>query len=578
MPEIVVRVDSKAVPFSAPDAEGAWSPLLWAPDDALPDVSCFLRRSGNLVEGELAVGNVSIVPGKPAKAARTSTIAVEPGSGWSIVWDLERPWPTLYPIGRETWRRFCLHRADDPGSRAEAERRARGVFHPEWEKRKLAFGPTNMPLPRLAKFQAAAIEGIDATRLETIRKSLAALVPFTVDDREDAVFAFPGGHSPLGPRDGGSPGGSGIQFATGWRQNPKDLEIAVLVAPCEHARMLRYARRDTGAILSVDDYPNAPYSPDLWGGPLPETVGVANDDPLPPPYDFAHEIRGSRRTIQLTEQLDSPMAKRSLAGVAAVARMRFSERGRMPPVEGYFPVNVASLLQQARSFPHTGVWGSTAGRQIGWAAFENAQCIKVNGGSSGQRKWAADFLDLMEVAETPAGVFQKAWGNPFPEKVDAQGKKIFCMQTFEYVILAYGACGLAIQTGSERGKGVFLKGFAQIYGPATKVPILKYYHAVGPWKFIDTADETGAIRAELSDGSPASEDVVGDATHAEAAIALAHHLTGDPAWIERMRLYNAGFATWKKKLAALTSRDATEIDWQAFAVAQMQRRLQEESK
>jgi len=152
------------------------------------------------------------------------------------------------------------------------------------------------------------------------------------------------------------------------------------------------------------------------------------------------------------------------------------------------------------------------------------------------------------------------------------------MQTFEYAILAYGACALAIQTGSERGKGAFLKGFAQIYGPATKVPILKYYHAVGPWKFIDTADEKGGIRAELSDGSPASEDVVGDATHAEAAIALAHHLSGDPAWIERMRFYNGGFPTWRKKLAALTSRESTEIDWQAFAVAQMQRRLQEESK
>ena len=578
VPDLVVRVDSKAVPFSAPETKDAWSPLLWAADDALPDVTCFLRRAGDLVEGELAVGNVSIVPGKPAKPARTAAIAVEPGSGWAIAWDLERPWPALYPIGRETWRRFCLYRADAPDSKAEAERRARGTFRPDWNARKLAFGPTNMPLPRLSKPQAAQIEAIDADRLKRIRAALAASAPFEVDDREDAVMGYPGGHSPLGPRDGGSPGGSGIQFATGWRQNGKDLEIAVLVAPCEHARMVRYARRDTGAILSVDDYPNAPYSPDLWGGPLPETVGVANDDPLPPPYDFAHEIRGSRRTIQLTEQLDSPMARRSLAGVAAVARMRFSERGRMPPVEGYYPVNVASLLQQARAVPHQGIWGSTAGRQIGWAAFENAQCIKVNGGTPGQRKWAAEFLELIEVAESPAGVFQKAWGNPFPEKVGADGKKIFCMQTFEYVIIAYGACGLAIQTGSERGKGAFVKGFSQIYGPDTKVPILKYYHAVGPWKFIDTAGEASGMRAELSDGSPASEDVVGDATHAEAAIALAHHLTGDPAWIERMRLYNAGVATWKKKLAMLTSRDATEIDWQAFAVGQMQKQLDAEPK
>jgi hypothetical protein len=575
MPDLLVRVDSKSLPFSAPDSEG-WSPLLWAPDDALPDVSCFLRRSGKLVEGEIAVGNISIVPGKPAKLSRSATIAVEPGEGWSIVWDLERPWPSLYPIGREAWRRFTLHPAGDPASRADAEGRARGRFHPDWDKRRLAYGPTNMPLPRLAKFQATDIEAIDAARLANVRNALAARVPFSVDDSEDGVLAYPGGHAPLGPRDGGSPGGSGIQFATGWRQNARDLELAVLLAPCEHVRMVRYARRDTGAILTVDDYPGEGPSPDLWGGPLPETVGVANDDPLPPPYDFAHEIRGTRRTIQLTEQLDSPMARRSLAGVAAVARMRFSERGRMPE-PSYYPVNVATLLQQARANPHTGIWGSTAGRQIGWAAYENAQDIKVNGGTPGQRKWAAEFLDLIEVAESPAGVFQKAWGSPFAEKVDAKGEKIFCMQTFEYVILAYGACGLAIQTETERGKSTFLKGFAQIYGPATKVPILRWYSAVGPWKFIDTADSKG-MKAELSGGSAAGEEVQGDATHAEAAIALAHHLSRDPAWIERFRFYHAGFPTWKKKLGALTSREATEIGWQAFAVAQMQAHLQTETK
>jgi hypothetical protein len=576
MPDLLVRIESKTIELSAGADDGTWSPLLWRPDDVLPDVACFLRRSGDFVEGEIAVGNVSIVPGKPAKPCRSASIAVEPGAGWAIRWDLERPWPGLYPIGRETWRRFCLHRPDDPRAKVEAERRARGVFRPDWNERRLVYGPTNMPLPRLSKPQAAQIEAADAARVNAVRSALAARAPFQVDDTEDAVQSYPGGHAPLGPRDGGSPGGSGIQFATGWRQNSRDLELAVLLAPCEHVRMLRYVRRDTGAVLCVDDYPSAPYSPDLWGGPLPETVGVPNDDPLPPPYDFAHEIRGTRRTIQLTEQLDSPMARRSLAGVAAVARMRFSERGRMPPVEGYYPVNVASLLSQARAAPHTGIWGSTAGRQIGWAAFENAQCIKVNGGTEGQRKWAADFLDLIEVAESPAGVFQKAWGNPFPEKVDAAGKKVFSMQTFEYVILAYGACGLAIQTVTEHGKAAFVKGFTQIYGPGTKVPILRWYGAVGPWKFLDTADEASGMRAELSGGSAASEEVQGDATHAEAAIALAHHLTGDAAWIERLRLYHAAFPTWKKKLAALTSREATDIDWQAFAVAQMQRRLDAE--
>jgi hypothetical protein len=571
MSDLILHVGPRVVPFSAEGHKGEWGPLQWAPDDKLPDASCFMRHAGVFIQGELAIGNVSIVPGKIAatKPARGARIVPEPGVGWGIVWDLDRPWPNSFPIGREAWRRFCLYPADQPKFQPEAEMLARGIFHPDWGKHRRSYGPTNMTLPTLGTAQAANIEAIDAKRLASVRTSLAGRTPFSIDDGEDGVYAFPGDHAPLGPPDPGAPGGSGIQFSTGWRQNLNDLQLAVLMAPCEHVRMFRYYRRDSGAVLTVDDYPGEGPSPDLWGGPLPETVGVPNADPIPFPYDFAHEIRGTRRTMQLTEQLDSPMARRSLAGVAAVARMRFSERGRLP-IPSYWPVNIASLLQQARAEPHSGIWGSTAGRQIGWAAFENAQDIKVNGGTVGQKKWAADFLDLIEVAVSPAGVFQKAWGSPFPEKVDASGNRIYAMQTFEYVILAYGVCGLAIQTGSSRGKSAILKGLEEIYGPKTRVPILPYYRAAGPWKFIWTTDGKGMLE-HLSDGEAASPDVQGDATHAEAAIALAHHLSGDPSWLERMRFYNAGFPSWKIKLAALTSPEATSIDWQAFAVGEMQK-------
>lgn len=572
MSDLLLHVGPKTAEFSAAAPENEWGPLQWAPDDVLPDASCFMKRAGPLVEGEIAVGNVSIVPGKErgAKPLRQARIVAVPGPGWGIVWDLDRPWPTGFPIGREAWRRFCLFPSDRADLKPAAEQRARGVFRPDWENRRLVYGPTNMPLPRLSKLQANNLQSIDAQRLAAVRNGLANRAPFQVDDSEDGVFAYPLDHSPHGPPDPGAPGGSGIYFATGWRQNPNDLQIAVLLAPCEHVRMLRYYRRDTGAVLTVDDYPQDPWSPDLWGGPLPETVGVSNADPLPPPYDYAHEIRGSRRTIQITEQLDSPMARRSLAGVAAVARMRFSERGR-PPVPGYTPVNVTWFLQQARAAPHTGIWGNTAGRQIGWAAFEIAQDIKVNGGTAGQRRWASDFLDFIEVAESPAGVFQKAWGAPFPEKVDAAGNRIYSMQTFEYVILAYGACGLAIQTGTKRGTGAFLVGLGEIYGAKTRVPILRYYGGFGPWKFLWTTDGKGMLE-HLSDGVGASPEVQGDATHAEAGIALAHHLSGDAGWLDRLRFYNGPTKTWKAKLAALTEMQATNIDWQAFAVGQMQKK------
>jgi len=573
MSELSVTIDQKKIPFSATGPEGEWGPLQWCPDAARPDASCFLRRSDPFIDGEVAIGNVSIVPRKVAatKPAHGARIQVTPGAGWTIAWDLERPWPTWFPIGRETWRRFCLYPEGRPELKAAAEARAQGTFHPDWERRRLTYGPTNMPLPKLGRKQAANVEAADAARLATVRDALARRIPFYVDDREDGVQAYPADHSPLGPRDGGAPGGSGIYFSTGWRQNRKDLQLAVLLAPCEHVRMLRYYRRGTGAVLSVDDYPGPGISPDLWGGPLPETVGVANSDPIFVPYDFAHEIRGTRRTIQLTEQMDSPMARRSLAGVAALARMRFSERGRLP-VPGYHAVNVASLLLQVRAAPHTGIWGSTAGRQIGWAAFEIAQDIKVNGGTPGQRRWASDFLDLIETAETPAGVFQKAWGAPFPEKLDAQGNRVFAMQTFEYVILAYGVCGLAIQTGTSRGRSSIQRGLEEIYGPSTRVPIMPHYSTGGPWRFLWSADSHGPL-AHLKDGQGTSPQGQGDATHAEAAIALAYHLTGDAAWLDRMRLYHGHFPSWRHKLAALTDPGATGIDWQAFAVAAMQKGL-----
>lgn len=566
--DLTIHVEHEAHSFTAPVAgTRKWTPLQWSPSNSLPDVSCFMRRVGELVEFEVAIGNTSIVVGNQSatKPSMPATVTIETGSAYGVVWDLDRPWPTVWPIGREAWRRGVLV----PIDRRDMVNRARAIARGQYVFANIAnFGPCGMPLPTLSTQQAAAVAQIDAARLQGLRTALQNGTAFHVDDSNDGpLLIVNGGWRPWGPANPGDVGGSGIQFFTGWRQNPHDLQLAVLAAQCEHERMIRYYRRDTGEALTVDDYPGPGTSPDLWGSKLPEILGVPNVDPIPPPYDFAHEIRGTRRTMQLTEQLDSPMALRSLRGVAAIARMRFSERGRLP-IPGYTPLNIAALLSEARQNPGHGIWGSGPGRNIGWCFFEVAQDMKKNGTTQGQMRFAHDALLFIDTAAMPSGGLQKAWGAPFPEQLDANGKMIYTTQTFEMVILAHGTYALARQANLPVPLQV-MRMLEGVYGPNTEVPRLPYYGGVGPWHYLNTSGANGPL-PEFKDGWGGSPQTQGDATHAEAACALAHHITKDPVWLDRGAMYNTVYGTWQQKMAALTAPGATGIDWQAEWLGQAQ--------
>jgi len=566
--ELVVHVEGEPHALTAPVADSRkWSPLMWSPSNTRPDVGCFMRRVGELIEFELSIGNTSIVVGNQGatKQLMPATISVEARDDLGIVWDLDRPWPTIWGIGRETWRRGVLIPIGRRDLIARAKRLAVGIFDPSHAD---DFGPCGMPMPKLGSQQAAAVAQSDLAHLSGLRKALQTGMTYHVDDTGDGpVLIVNGGWRPWGPANPGDVGGSGIQFSTGWRQNSYDLQLALLAAQCEHERMIRYYRRDTGAVLTVDDYPGPGTSPDLWGSKLPEVLGVPNPDPIPPPYDFAHEIRGTRRTMQLTEQLDSPMALRSLRGVAAIARMRFSERGRLP-IPGYVPLNIAALLAEARANPGHGIWGSGPGRNIGWCAFENAQDMKKNGATAGQMEFGRAFLDFINLATIPSGGIQKAWGAPFPQQLDASGHMIYTTQTFETVILAHGTYALARQLNLPVPVQV-MRLLDGIYGPNTKVPRLPYYGGIGPWHYLNTADSSGPL-PEFKDGWGGSPQTQGDATHAESACALAHHITKDPAWLTRGAMYNTVYGTWQQKMYALTAPNATVIDWQASYLAQCQ--------
>jgi hypothetical protein len=539
MSQVVVHVGSEAHVFSV-------GSMRWSPSETGPDVWCAIlpQQDGSTV-AEIEVSNCSIVPGVPSrsKPLLSAEVSVEGVEGVRMFW------PSIWPMGRAAWRRFAL--PGSPNKNASA-----GNFCPSWRQRQKSYGPCNLPLPTLGTQQAALMLSADTASARQVLNALDGVLgfPFHVDDTADGVVnPGPSGWNCWGPSDPGQVGGTGIYFLRGGRQNIADLRRAFLIAQCEHERMRRWYRRDTGEPISTEDYPGQ--TPDLWGYPIPpEAMIPTAPDPLPTPSDFAHEIRGCSRTIQVAEQADSPMAKRSLAGLAGLARLRFSHRGRLP-VPGYIPVNLRALQAQADLAPNTGLWGSTGGRQIAWAAFEVAESAKLSGWVGEARTWATAFLHLIDTASMPTGPLQKAQGPPFPAGV-------FTCQTFEQVILCYGIVGLARQLGVAIPMAVhrILEG---IYGPNQVVGILPYYgSSTGPPHFIKTADDAGVPVPVLNQGYPNGEEP-GDATHALSALALAASMDPNPlTWVQRGAIYDGTWPSWQQRLAYLTSATApSNIEW-----------------
>lgn len=537
----------------------------WFSSATAPDVRVFSWLDGQIPVYEVEASNCSLVIGdktktKPRLHAEVQIIAPR---GWRLVETNVRPFPTDWPMGRASWRRFAL--IQNASDEAEAREAKYGRFCPSWAQRRASYGPCGMPLPQLGSQQTVAMTSIDTARARMIRNALWAKTAFHIEDYSDGVL-LPGPDNWMchGPADPGDVAGSGIYFFNGHRQNLADLRAAHLIAQCEHDRMKRWYQRSDGEPISTEHYPGQ-ITPDTWGQPfIPPEANIADNggDPLPTPYDFAHLIRGIRRTIQFAEQADSPMAKFAVRGIAAEQRLRFSERGRLP-VPGYNPVNLHALQVEAEKAPNTGLFGPTCGRQIGWPAFCIAESMRLSGMIGGTRSWGEAYLKLIETASMQTGVIQKAIGGPFPDHA-------FTCQTFEQVILAYGTVGIAKQLGVSTPVAVH-RMLESIYGPRTQVPILPWASQRGPPHFLVTADQNGIPLPVLKDGA-ADGAVAGDATHAMSALAIAAHI--DPApmtWVARGQVYGNPFADWKAKLAWLTSGSITEIAWDAGWVAQAQK-------
>lgn len=552
---------------------------VWRPSDTLPDVRIFAQRVGDVYLIEREVSNRSLVIGhkERTKPRIQCPISDMPPSGWAIADPRQGKNPSDWPMGRASWRRYVLYQGTANGAAADAAMRlALGTFRADWRGVAAKFGPCNMALPRLGDQQRVRIMSEDGASARFVLNSVINGTQFHVEDYSDGVLLPMLDWNPIGGQDGAEVGGTGVYFTTGWHQNVPDLQRAFILAQCEHERAKGWYVRETGEPISTEHYQGQ--TPDIWGAPfVPPEAQIANTggDFLPVPYDYAHEIRGFRRTAQVAEQALSPMATFSLRSLSSLARLRFSQRGRLPS-PGYAPVNLTTLQWNASSAPgaktadgyvnlnlgpNTGLFGSTCGRQIGWSAFEVAYTAKLCGWSAESRLWAESFLIFLDTAVSPTGPIQKAKGG------SGNWPNVFSCQTFEQVILAYGAMALAVQLGKPTPTFV-ARVIENIYGPDTLLPML----GNGPPHYIRTAEANGAPVQRLSDPAPnGTGDLYGDPAHAEAACALAATFDLNPQrWLDRSCLYNHPFPNVEAKLAWLTSSDVTHLDWEAFLVGQMQ--------
>lgn len=522
----------------------------WSPSDEGLDVRVFWRGIGSGFEIELEVSNCSLVVGdsKKSKPRIEAHVSVEhDGEEVSLVF------PTDWPMGRGTFRRFVLG-TRDPGIN----------FTDDWRQRSKTYGPCRLPLPTFGPQQRSLMVSRDNTSLIAVRTARSFNGPVKVEDSSDCVTPFPGGWWVHGPYDPDEVAGSGIYWLQGYRNSKPDLRRSYLLMQAEFERDRRWYRRSDGEPISTSDYPGI--SPDVWAyGAPPEALIQANGgDPLPPQYGHAHMVRGLRRTAQVAEQTGSPIASLALAARAGLERMRFTHRGR-PAIPGYIPKNLSVLMAQATAQPNSGIYGSIAGRQLGWPFLFNAWSAKVSGWDPEAEDWANYSLDFIEKSTPSAGPIQKCMGEPggWPDTN-------FATQAFECCILAYGVAALAIQLG--RPIPIFVHRIAEnIYGPNTLLPLMAYGGSKGPPHYIRTAAMDGTPVERLQD--PLSE--YGDPAHALSMIALAASIDPQPlTWVKRGALYGASFAEdeWRGKLDWLTSAQAPDnLHWEAAWIAQAQR-------
>jgi hypothetical protein len=192
-------------------------------------------------------------------------------------------------------------------------------------------------------------------------------------------------------------------------------------------------------------------------------------------------------------------------------------------------MNLHELQAQADAAPSTGIFGSIAGRQIGWPMFVVAEDLKLNGVHGENLAEIKAFLHFIETATTPTGPIQKCKGGSGGWPIND-----FSCQSFEQDILAFAAAGCATQAGQPIPTFV-PRTLESIYGATSQVPILMYGNQTGPPHYIRTAGDDGKPVTRLKD--PLT--TYGDPAHAEAACALMASIGDAKTWVDRGRSHGS---------------------------------------
>jgi hypothetical protein len=543
----------------------------WSPGgDNWPDIWCAYRQVGECIEVELEVSNASFTVGRKARPGIAScTVSVSASTGWTLMQDLPRPWPNLWPTKRAAWRRFALYPSGRPNLRVEAGALARGsaLPSPAWA----TWGPANMPLPALSASLTASLPPLWEAHYQGLRTALltGAVMGWYAEDSEDSPRGKPNNWIVHGPDNPGAPAGSGVYFSTGWQREPLAKYLLLMCQPC-HERMWHAYDRATGRPIVVDDYGalTPKYSPgthDPNNNDLPEFRDVPTNDMLPDPYDTAHRIRHDRYCIAAFELTGSPMARRMVYGAAAQCRLQWTERG--DPHDQY-RYDLDAMFSRVQANPHQGLSGTYGGRSMGEPAFVIAAAKKF--GMSGGDDWAKMFCAFCDLAAPHHGVIQRANGNP-PKPdgtIDVWYNATNDMaHSFEVPMLGIGALAVARQFGLPVPRQIATAMRSVFCDPALLRP---YYSSnVGPWDYIYVAAHDGLSYDKIPGGQTTPGSPEGDATHAELGCAIGESITGDPAFIDAMCGVGLPAADPHAKRVQLEA--GTDLGWGAFALAQLQK-------
>lgn len=510
----------------------------WSPSESGPDVRSFQREDDGVYLFEIEISLASFRRGQKAKATVPAEVKITAQRGYTIAFDCKRPWPSIWFPMHAACRRIALYPTGDADRSFRAQTlAAMPIDKALWRKNRQTFGPTMLPLPNLPAATKNFIAAQFASWLPAVRAALMNGTTAYVESTEDGPVSLPvAGFRVNGIKDRGAPAGEGIFFDTGYQADatPDAAPLFWLQACCAHERFWHAYDRDTGRILTADDYPDGAIkyqagTGDPNNGWLPEFVGIAtNPDPLFLPFDSAHASRGFRHAVALSEMTDSPMVKHMIASQAAQFRLQLGDRTAYPS-NSYWPPSIRNLLIAAQQSPNTGgtIW---AGRLTGWPMFIWGQDIKVNL-SPGSMAAARMSTQWSKTCAPDHGITQRVM-----HAVPQQGQQDIwydptwdLAHSFEAPIYWTGNTGCARQL-HQRDPQPMLAAAKSLLSDVKKGT---YYSGdIGPMDYLYVAARGGAPVNPLTDGKAGASNVIGDPTHQEHLAALAFSHDSDHKWLE----------------------------------------------